>query len=186
MLEAELTLTLPGYADVNTAFFLDAEFAGHNMIEAMPLHGNKKYLTDVLRHRFGLGEGGYIGSDEGNVYGLAQGGFGVATDAADASVLWLTSGGDQAMLDMCMGAPNAHRSGIPTSPCNAARLVNESLLAQSVLDRAAGNILRAKFVRNLVFTSPFPIPTTLPFFLFSKELLSRWQRWLRNAAYAFM
>ena len=47
--------------------------ASHNMIDSVPLHGNKKYLTAVLRHRFGLGEGGYIGSDEGNVIQLAQG-----------------------------------------------------------------------------------------------------------------
>eukprot|EP00729_Bicosta_minor_P032355 gene32355-16526_t len=32
----------------------------------------QRYLTAVLRHRFGLGEGGYIGSDEGNVIQLAQ------------------------------------------------------------------------------------------------------------------
>lgn len=212
--------------------------ASHNMIDSVPLHGNKKYLTAVLRHRFGLGEGGYIGSDEGNVIQLAQGAlvveypicgqnvyittrhhpiilthnphnrvfaclledpflnrcfasllpppttpphshtprtfglsfiiddlilgyYGVATDAADASVLWLTSGGDQAMLDMCMAAPNTTRSGNPTSDCNAARLVNESLLEQAVLDRAAGNILRAKFASGLFDGVGVPKPSVI-------------------------
>jgi beta-glucosidase-like glycosyl hydrolase len=70
--------------------------ASHNMVESMPMHGNKKFLTDELRFRFGLGAGGYIGSDEGNVYWNVA--YGAATDAADASSLWLSSGGDQAML----------------------------------------------------------------------------------------
>ena len=125
--------------------------ASHNMIDGVPLHGNRKMLTDVLRHRFGLGDGGYIGSDEGNVWQLSSAYYGVATDAADAASLWLEAGGDQAMLDMCFGAPGPDgqsRSG-PGSACNAARLVNVSKLSQSALDRAAGNVLRTKFATRL-------------------------------------
>ena len=125
---------------------LRAVMVSHNVIDSTPMHGNKHMLTDVLRNRFGLSNG-YIGSDSGNVYANAV--YGVAADAADASVLWLTSGGDQAMLDMCLGAPNATWSADADSPCNTARLVNMSLLAQSVLDRAVANVLRPKFAAGL-------------------------------------
>ena len=147
------------------------------------MHGNKKFLTEELRYRFGLGEGGYVGSDEGNVFGnVLYGAYppwlphktplppnptaqahasictvlppkpppfvhllslawsplcvgasivstmfaGVALDAADAAVLWLSSGGDQAMLDMCMGAPGADgktHSTDPASACNTVRCI---------------------------------------------------------------
>ena len=120
----------------------------HNMIDGVPMHGNHKLLTGVLRNRFGL-QRGYIGSDEGNVFSLSQAFYGVATDAADSSVLWLESGGDQAMLDMCPGGAGGAPSTNATSPCNAATLVSESKLDQAVLDRAVGNILRTKFATGL-------------------------------------
>ena len=33
--------------------------AAHNMVNWVPMHANKPLLTDVLRHRFGLGDDGY-------------------------------------------------------------------------------------------------------------------------------
>ena len=92
----------------------------HNMIDGVPMHGNHKLLTGVLRNRFGL-QRGYIGSDEGNVFSLSQAFYGVATDAADSSVLWLESGGDQAMLDMCPGGAGGAPSTNATSPPQVAR-----------------------------------------------------------------
>ena len=41
--------------------------AAHNMIDWVPCHANQRMLTDTLRHRFGLGDLGYIGSDNTNV-----------------------------------------------------------------------------------------------------------------------
>ena len=102
--------------------------ASHNMLQSEPLHASHHWLTDVLRHRFGLG-GGYIGSDNGNVGDLYSK-YGVAASAADASALWLESGGDQAM------------SGLPEN--NVSALLEAGLLSKAALDRAAGNILRAK------------------------------------------
>ena len=116
------------------------------MLFETPMHANHELLTTVLRNRFGLG-GGYIGSDADNVFQLSAvpGGYGVATDAADATQLWLSSGGDQAMPNACGGydppggAPMADSNN---SICNAAKLVNESRLAQHVLDRATSNVIR--------------------------------------------
>lgn len=118
----------------------------HNMLDGVPMHGNHKLLTGVLRHRFGLGDGGYIGSDAGNVFQLSGGsggsgcvncggGYGVAANASDATALWLSSGGDQAMRDACQGL-----AGSNGSECDAATLVSASRLDQSVLDRAAGEV----------------------------------------------
>ena len=39
--------------------------ASHNMIGGVPMHANRQMLTDVLRDRFGLGDGGYIGTYSG-------------------------------------------------------------------------------------------------------------------------
>lgn len=110
------------------------------------MHANSKLLTGVLRNRFGLGRG-FIGSDADNVFQLSTftGGYGVAIDAADATQLWLSSGGDQAMPNACGGydppggAPMADGND---TMCNAARLVNASRLSQHVLDRATSNVLR--------------------------------------------
>ena len=46
--------------------------AAHNMVDWVPMHANRPLLHDALRVRFGLGEGGYIGSDNTNVEGLAD------------------------------------------------------------------------------------------------------------------
>ena len=54
------------------------------------MHAHKKLLTDMLRNRFGLGDG-YIGSDSGDVERLA-GGYGIANDSGDASALFMESG----------------------------------------------------------------------------------------------
>ena len=45
----------------------------HNALGGVPMHGNRKMLTEVLRHRLGLGDTGYVGSDEGNVFQLSVG-----------------------------------------------------------------------------------------------------------------
>jgi hypothetical protein len=81
------------------------------------------------------------------VFQLSQGegGYGVATDAADATQLWLNSGGDQAMPNSCGGYDppgGAPMAGGNDTACNAARLVNHSRLSQAVLDRATSNVLR--------------------------------------------
>lgn len=74
--------------------------ASHNIALGVPMHANKRLLTDVLRDRFGLGDGGYIGSDADNVYQLSEvssvgggGGYGIATGPADATSLWMNAGG---------------------------------------------------------------------------------------------
>ncbi len=122
----------------------------HNALFGQPMHGNRDMISGMLRQRFGLGDGGYVGSDATNVPGLVD--YGVAADAADAAALWLTAGGDQAMLDLCpgMASPNGSAPSTPSeSPCNAARLVETGALPQVVLDRAAGNVLRTKFATGL-------------------------------------
>ena len=75
--------------------------ASHNIALGVPMHANKALLSDVLRDRFGLGDGGYIGSDADNVYQLSEvasdaggGGYGIATGPADATQLWMNAGGE--------------------------------------------------------------------------------------------
>ena len=102
---------------------LRAVMVSHNMVRGVPMHANKKLLTDVLRNRFGLGDG-YIGSDADNVYQLSGGpdGYGIASDAADATQLWLSSGGDQAMPNACGGFDppgGAPMAGSTSSACAA-------------------------------------------------------------------
>ena len=102
---------------------LRAVMVSHNMVLGVPMHANKKLLTDVLRNRFGLGDG-YIGSDADNVYQLSGGpdGYGIASDAADATQLWLSSGGDQAMPNACGGFDppgGAPMAGSTSSACTA-------------------------------------------------------------------
>ena len=115
--------------------------ASHNMLLSEPMHGSKHFLTDVLRHRFGLG-GGYIGSDSGNVKDLLDK-YGVASSAEDAVGLWLNSGGDQAMDQL-----------LESKLLNVTTLIERGLLSRAALDRAAGNILRVKFASGL-FDAPF-------------------------------
>ena len=79
--------------------------ASHNIALGVPMHANKALLSDVLRDRFGLGDGGYIGSDADNVYQLSEvasgvggGGYGIATGAADATQLWMNAGGEMCRI----------------------------------------------------------------------------------------
>ena len=82
--------------------------ASHNIALGVPMHANKALLSDVLRDRFGLGDGGYIGSDADNVYQLSEvasgggsGGYGIATGAADATQLWMSAGGELCLYRTC-------------------------------------------------------------------------------------
>ena len=117
--------------------------ASHNMLQSEPMHASHHWLTDVLRHRLGLG-GGYIGSDNGNVGDLYSK-YGVAASNADAAALWLESGGDQAMTRL---------PSDDNRPANVSQLIADGLLSRTALDRAAANVLRVKFASG-IFDAPF-------------------------------
>ena len=70
--------------------------ASHNMIDWVPAHANRRMLTDTLRNRFGL-RGGFIGSDNTNVEGLAGYFRGFASNSTDAAVIAMHAGVDQDM-----------------------------------------------------------------------------------------
>lgn len=106
----------------------------HNMIDWVPCHANKLMLTDVLRRRFGL-DGGYVGSDDGNVEALHQYYIGFADNETHAATIAVGAGVDQDM-------PGSAFLGL-------AAQVRTGVVPKADLDRAAGNVLRKKFASGL-------------------------------------
>lgn len=115
--------------------------ASHNLVDWVPMHANGPLLNGVLRGRFGLGQSGYVGSDNTNVEGLATYFEGFATDAADAARMAMEAGVDQ---DMPGGA---YLSEVP-------KLVASGELPVATLDRAVGSILTKKFAARLFDREP--------------------------------
>jgi beta-glucosidase len=116
--------------------------ASHNLVDWTPMHANGPLLTGVLRNRFGLAEG-YIGSDNTNVEGLADYFVGYASNESDAAAMSVSAGVDQDM-------PGA------AFLTKLAPLVSSGALPQSVVDRAAANVLRKKFASRLFDLEPDP------------------------------
>jgi beta-glucosidase len=116
--------------------------ASHNLVDWTPMHANKPLLADALRGRFGLGEGGYIGSDNTNVEGLSYYLHGFAANASDAARMAIAAGVDQDMP----GAEYLQLAG----------LVRSGVVPLSHVDRAASNVLRKKFASRLFDLEPDP------------------------------
>jgi beta-glucosidase-like glycosyl hydrolase len=114
----------------------------HEEVNGLPLHGNKFILTTVLREWFGNGIGSnntgdalLIASDWGNVEQITS--YGVAADQEHAAALAAWSG-----LDNTMSPP-------PQAFSTLVDAVNNGIISETFIDRAAGNNLKEKFATGL-------------------------------------
>ena len=115
--------------------------ASHNLVDWVPMHANGPLLQGVLRGRFGLGEHGFIGSDNTNVEGLQHYFEGFAANASDAARMALEAGVDQ---DMPGGAYLSELAALATS----------GAVPVAALDRAAGAVIAKKFAARLFDAEP--------------------------------
>lgn len=112
----------------------------HPEVNGLPLHGNRKILTDVLRNWFGGGAAGtgsslLIASDWGNVEGIPS--YGVQANRSEAGMMAVWAG-----LDNEMSPP-------PLAMATLVDSVSAGHINMSYIDRAAGNNLREKFATGL-------------------------------------
>ena len=121
--------------------------ASHNSVNGVPMHANKQLLTDVMRNEFNWNQGL------------------IASDCADISKLWAVNKpwsqatGFHIASDMNQAVLKSINAGMDISLCdnitkNVEYLINNKLMNQSVLNRAASNALHAKFAIGL-FDQPF-------------------------------
>jgi beta-glucosidase len=112
--------------------------ASHQALNGVPNHANHWLLTSVWRGLFGANHS-FIASDQSDVSRLyinSKGnGYGVAADCLSAGALALNAGLDSALGFDCFK--------------NLTTALHQGLIEPSTLDRAAGNVLRAKFAAGL-------------------------------------
>jgi len=116
--------------------------AAHNEVSGIPAHANKFLLTDILRHEWNFK--GFIVSDWDDIEHLHDIHH-IAATKDEAVKLAVNAG-----IDMHMHGP-----GFLVPLC---RMVKTGELSESVLNRAAGKILKAKFMLGL-FENPYPDKT---------------------------
>jgi len=118
------------------AYFREAGGRGamvsHQSLNGAPNHANRWLLTDVWRKLFGA-ELSFLASDDGDVDRLAN--FGVALDCESEAVLAVAAGLDADLGPACFDTLVA--------------AVRAGLVDEAHIDRAAGNVLRAKFAAGL-------------------------------------
>jgi len=116
--------------------------ASYNEIDGIPAHSNKHLLDDILRHEWGFD--GLVVSD---YFGIAelQRVHHVVADNVAAAKLSLESGVD-IELPFADAFPSLREQ------------VQQGKVSQAMVDRAAGRVLRAKFVAGL-FDDPFVDPS---------------------------
>eukprot|EP01052_Picozoa_sp_SAG31_P019757 SAG31_NODE_1455_length_8278_cov_2.514366_3_plen_282_part_00 len=114
------------------------------IVADIPAHMNSE-LMQFLRQSGGPASAGMlIASDECDVANLqsfqsGSRGFGLAANLSHAGALAMSAGLDQ---EFCFNGDNANLAAF----VGAENLVRTGMIKQSVLDRAAANVLRAKFV----------------------------------------
>jgi beta-glucosidase len=107
--------------------------ASYNEIDGIPAHSNKHLLDDILRHEWGFD--GLVVSDYFGIDELIRVHHVVATQNA-AAKLSLESG-----VDIELPFASAYPSLLEQ--------VKEGKVSEALIDRAAGRVLRAKFVAGL-------------------------------------
>jgi beta-glucosidase len=117
--------------------------ASFNEVNGVPLHANRRLLTDVLRGEWGFN--GLVVSDWGGIQELLA--HGVAATRADAGVLALKAGVDMDMV-----------SGI--YPAELPRLLSERRVTQAEIDEAVRRVLRLKYRLGL-FEDPYRYSDTV-------------------------
>ena len=120
--------------------------ASHEALNWVPMHANSDVLDGLLRQRLGFGNA-LIGSDNLNVNWLYSA-FHYSPSEEQAAIDAITAGVDQEM-----------GSGWYTTYLPGA--LAGGRVDPAVIDRAAGNVLRAKFAAGL-FDSPFVDPGLAP------------------------
>jgi beta-glucosidase len=112
--------------------------ASHQTLNGVPNHANHWLLTEVWRGKFGANHS-FIGSDQDDVTRLyinSRGqGYGIALDCLHAGAMALNAGIDSALGYTCFE--------------NLTQALKQGLIDDAALDRAAGNVLRAKFAAGL-------------------------------------
>jgi beta-glucosidase len=108
----------------------------HQELWGIPNHASTRLLTDIWRNRFNASDS-FIASDAYDVRQIIS--FGLALNCTQAATLAVNAGLDQDLGNACFGNT--------TDGLMAA--VQQGLVAESTIDRAAGNILRAKFAAGL-------------------------------------
>jgi beta-glucosidase len=122
--------------------------ASHQTLNGVPNHANHWLLTEVWRGKFGANHS-FTASDQDDVTRLyinSRGqGYGVAQDCLHAGALALNAGLDSALGYTCFQ--------------NLTQALNQGLIDDAALDRAAGNVLRAKFAAGLFDGHAYSDPT---------------------------
>ncbi len=109
----------------------------HPTVNGLPMHANGPLLNGLLRTQLGLA-GALFGSDYGNVAWLSDA-FHFVPDHAAAAIAAVSAGVDQ---EMSGPADSLFAANLPAAVASGA-------LNESVVDAAAGRVLRAKFAARL-------------------------------------
>lgn len=166
---------------------LRALMASHNDINGRPCHSNPYLLTKIMREDFGFGDG-LIASDGHDVNRVYY--TGTCTDAVDAATQCLSAGVDQDLGGMSYG-PRCDPRNTTIYGCGAAvteggtcpscpidpygeENANSSILLNGIsagrvsmndINRAAGNVLRAKFAARLFDDAKYRDPALIHQFM---------------------
>ena len=124
--------------------------ASHQALNGVPNHSNRWLLTEVWRGKFGANHS-FTASDQDDVtrlYVNGRGlGFGVAPDCLHAGAMALNAGLDSALGYGCFQS--------------LTQALEQGLIDMAALDRAAGNVLRAKFAAGLFDGHAYSDPAAL-------------------------
>ena len=112
--------------------------SSYNEIDGVPSTGNRNLLTTILRDEWGFD--GFVISDMAAVW-LLHGGHHVAADESEAAKMALEAGVDMEMSSSCFAEP-------------LLKAVREGRISEETIDRAAGRILKIKFMLGL-FENPY-------------------------------
>lgn len=104
----------------------------HNELNSVPMHANARLLQDVMRTKFGFGNG-FAASDATDIGNLMN--FGVALNTTAAAALAVTAGVDQDL-------------GMVAYP-NLTQAVASGLASQASVDASVARILTSKFAAGL-------------------------------------
>ena len=115
----------------------DSVMTGFNIIENIPVSGNKKYLRDILRDKFGFN--GLVISDAGSCFEMIS--YGYAKDLYDCAVKSLVAGVD---IDL----------GSDVYQFELENAIRDGKVSEELLDEAVLRVLVKKFDLGL-FDNPF-------------------------------
>jgi beta-glucosidase len=123
---------------------LRAMMISHQATLDVPMHGNRWAITDLMRNKFGFGDGVAL-TDENNIIWLkGPHGWGIADNSSDAAAVALTAGVD---LDL-QGNANANRT--VWAYTYLLQALEEGLVTVADIDAAVSRVLASKFASGLM------------------------------------